>query len=476
MSYRWFVCAVLVFVQSTVALADTGTEQEAASARPNLILIMADDLGYGDVGFTGNQKIKTPSIDSLAAEGVVLNRFYTSASICSPSRAAALTGRHHYRTGVLAAHTAGLRIGEVTIPEVLQKHGYTTGFFGKWHLGWIRPDETSSRGYYSPPWFHGFDISFASKSAVPTWDPNVAPVDIWGHKKGEKWHPESPYLLNGEPVTQNLSGDDSRVIMDRVIPFVRDQVRQGNPFAAVVWFHTPHEPVVAGPEYLALYDSLPEPEQRHLYGAITAMDEQIGRLRAELQELGIDQNTILFFTSDNGPADRATRDGIASAGPFRGHKHTHYEGGMRVPSVITWPGQLEPSRSDYMSGLVDYFPTVMDMLGIDPQKQLGERPMDGVSLYPELKGGAAGERPGYLTAGYMRLVREDNGIALIQNRYKLMRTNHGSEFELYDLENDPAETTDLAAQMPERVDEMAADLDAWMASAMHSLKGGDYTY
>ncbi len=474
---RRALIALLIFPGlTTVASADVDAQRSSASTRPNVILIMADDLGYGDVGFNGNDQIMTPSLDQLAAEGVVLNRFYTSSSICSPSRAAALTGRHHYRTGVLAAHTAGLRIGEVTIAEVLQKHGYATGFFGKWHLGWVRPDEPSARGYYSPPWFHGFDVAFATKSAVPTWDPNLAPFDIFGHKKGDKWHPVSPYLLNGEPVTDNLEGDDSRVIMDRVIPFIRENVQQGEPFAAVVWFHTPHDPVVAGPEYLSLYESLARKEQRHFYGAITAMDEQIGRLRAELKNLGVEKDTILLFTSDNGPADRATREGIASAGPFRGHKHTHYEGGIRVPSVIAWPTYLAPAQSDYVSGLVDYFPTVMDMLGIDPTKMLGERPMDGVSLYPVLKGEAKGERPGYLTAGYMRLVQNDNGIAIIQNRYKLLRPRRSKEFELYDLENDPAETSDLADTMPEKVRELSASLDVWMASAMKSLKGADYRY
>ena len=452
------------------------TAVSAQTTSPNVILIMADDLGYGDVGFNGNDKILTPSLDQLATEGVVLNRFYTSASICSPSRAAALTGRHHYRSGVLAAHTAGMRVGEVTIAEVLQEYGYTTGFFGKWHLGWVRPDETSSRGYYSPPWHHGFDVAFATRSAVPTWDPNLTPFDIFGHKEGEKWHPVSPYVLNGEAVTDNLEGDDSRVIMDRVIPFIRENVQRDQPFAAVVWFHTPHDPVVAGPEYLALYESLETEEQRHLYGAITAMDEQIGRLREELRELGVAENTILMFTSDNGPADRATQRGIASAGPFRGHKHTHYEGGIRVPSIVAWPGHLQAAHSDYMSGLVDYFPTVMDMLGIDASSVLGERPMDGISLYPVLKGEDGGERASYLTVGYMRLFQDDNGIAIIENRYKLLRPKRSENFELYDLENDPAETTNLAGTMPDKVRELSATLDAWTESAMQSLKGSDYRY
>lgn len=448
----------------------------ADAPQPNVIMIMADDLGYGDVGFNGNTRIITPALDTMAAEGVVLDRFYTSASICSPSRAAFMTGRHHYRSGVLAAHTAGMRVGEVTIAEILREHGYATGFFGKWHLGWVRPDDPSSRGHYSPPWHHGFDIAFATRSAVPTWDPNLTPFDIFGHKKGEKWHPVSPYVLNGEPVTDNIEGDDSRVIMDRVIPFIRENAQKDAPFAAVVWFHTPHDPVVAGPEYLAMYESLDSEQQRHFYGSITAMDEQIGRLRTELEELGIDDNTILFFTSDNGPSGPTTQKGIASAGPFRGHKHTHYEGGIRVPSIVSWPGHLEPAKSDYMSGLVDYLPTVMDMLGIDASGMLRDRPMDGISIYPALKGEAEGERPGYLTAGYMRLFQDDNAITIIKDRYKLIRPRRSETFELYDLEIDPAETTDLAAEMPDKARELAATLNEWWASAMNSLRGADYRY
>ena len=143
MNLRNMLLAIFILFPANAILAGSA----GADAPPNIILIMADDLGYGDVGFTGNEKIKTPSIDQLAAEGVVFDRFYTSASICSPSRAAALTGRHHYRTGVLAAHTAGLRSGEVTIAEALKENGYATGFFGKWHMGWVRPEDGPFRGH-----------------------------------------------------------------------------------------------------------------------------------------------------------------------------------------------------------------------------------------------------------------------------------------------------------------------------------------
>jgi arylsulfatase A-like enzyme len=275
----------------------------AAQNYPNIILIMADDLGYGDVGFNGNEIIRTPELDEIAANGLVFDRFYSAAPICSPTRGSCLTGRHPFRYGILAAHSGGMRNGEITIAEVLKENGYKTGIFGKWHLGYVRPDtEQGNRGYYSPPWHHGFDVSFVTKSAVPTWNPSITPPgwNAWNNFEGEMWS-SSMYVINGELVTENLKGDDSRVIMDRVIPFIEEAATQQKPFFTCIWFHTPHEPIVAGTEYKALYTEYSKKAQ-NFYGAVTAMDEQVGRLRAKLKELGIDKNTILWFTSDNGPS------------------------------------------------------------------------------------------------------------------------------------------------------------------------------
>ena len=158
----------------------------------------------------------------------------------------------------------------------------------------VEPDKVESRGFYSPPWHHGFSEVFATKSAVPTWNPTKTPKGwtSFGARKDGSWG-GSVYIHNGEPVSENLDGDDSRVIMDRAIPFIEKAVADGDPFFAAIWFHTPHEPVVAGPDYLAMYPGLPE-EQQHLYGCITAMDEQIGRLRSFLKEKDLDENTIVF--------------------------------------------------------------------------------------------------------------------------------------------------------------------------------------
>lgn len=448
-----------------------------ANKRPNIILIMADDLGYGDVGYNANERIQTPHLDRMAEQGVVLDRFYTVSSICSPTRASVLTGRHPYRMGIWAAHTSGLRVGELTIAEILKEAGYATGFFGKWHLGWVKPEAVKTRGHYSPPWHHGFDEVFATTSSVPTWNPAITPADwnAWGNHEGEPWGDGNPYVHNGETYLGNLSGDDSRIIMDQALLFVNEQAKVGAPFFAVIWLHTPHKPVVAGPEYLALYGDLEDKEKRHYYGAITAMDEQIGRLRSDLEALDIADNTVIFFTSDNGPDRALVAAGVGSTGGLRGHKHTHYEGGIRVPSLALWPGVFPAIRSQTLSGTVDYLPTVLEIAGLDLAVATQARPIDGESLLPALKGEPM-ERQSFITAGYRRLFQGKEGIALISGNYKIIRDIQATQFELYDLSADPFETNDLSGEMPELLAEKALMLERWFESIRVSVDGGDYHY
>lgn len=441
--------------------------------RPNIILIMADDLGYGDVGFNGNEKIITPHLDNMAESGMVFNRFYAAAPLCSPTRASCLTGRNPFRQGIFAAHTGAMRPGEITIAEVLKKEDYQTGFFGKWHLGWVESDKIESRGFYSPPWHHGYEETFATKSAVPTWDPTIYPDNWNGFGKGEngKWG-GSRYVHNGVPETENLDGDDSRIIMDRAIPFIEKSIQNEKPFFATIWFHAPHEPIVAGPDYLSKYPDLPE-EQKHLYGCITAMDEQIGRLRQFLREKSIAENTIVFFCSDNGPADPQAKKGIASAGPFRGHKHQLWEGGLRVPSVVEWPGTIEGNqRNEFLSGTVDYLPTIIDLLGLEP---INDRPIDGVSLKPALFGNPI-NRETPVASGYQRLYKNTEIYALIHNQYKICIPEQGMKMMLFDLKNDRGETTDISAQNPELFEKLKNELDTIKTSWRNSHEGKDYTW
>ncbi|NMM47561.1 sulfatase-like hydrolase/transferase [Flammeovirgaceae bacterium KN852] len=432
-------------------------------------MIMADDLGYGDVGFNGNDIVKTPELDQMAAESLVMDRFYAAAPICSPTRASVLTGRNAFRQGIFAPHTAGMRVGETTLAEVLKEEGYKTGIFGKWHLGWIMPDaELDTRGFYSPPWHHGFEESFVTKSAMPTWNPSVTPWDIWNNKEGEMWT-TSVYLENKVLVKDNLAGDDSRVIMDRVIPFIERSVDQNKPFFSCIWLHTPHEPVVAGPEYKAMYEGMSE-DAKNYYGTITAMDEQIGRLRRKLKELNIDRKTIVWFFSDNGPNKEFVEKGVASAGKFRGTKHTIYEGGLRVPSLIEWPGKIQPNRTDAMSVTSDIMPTLLELIN---SGYTSEVPLDGISLRPlVLNENSLQDR--YIAFGYMRRWDNTNQLAIMNDNYKLVID--GDKKELYDLKNDPEETKNLKDTKPDIYDMLLQELTRWQDSARMSREGSDYKY
>ena len=408
---------------------------------------MADDLGWGDVSFNGNTVIRTPHLAQMAREGMIFNRFYAAAPVCSPTRGSCLTGRHPFRYGIYFAMSGHMKPQEVTLAEVLKEQGYTTGHFGKWHLGTLTNGEQNRWGgwaedpvgNFSPPWLNGYDTCFVTESKVPTWDPMVNPPG-WGDSEAGARFGNDYWTGPGQKAEDNLRGDDSRVIMDRVLPFIENAVRQDQPFFSVVWFHTPHRPVVAGPEYRARYSRYTEGEQ-HYYGCITAMDEQIGRLRAHLRDLGVAENTMIWFGSDNGPEGREQGpDAPGSAGPFSGRKRSLREGGVRVPAVVVWPGQVEPgSQTDLPAVTSDYFPTIMDALGLYPEGY--DVPMDGISLLPLLAGG---QQQRNQPIGF----QSQDQLAWMNDRYKIYSSDGGDTFQLFDLIDDPAEQRDLSADYP----------------------------
>ena len=456
-------------------------DSKANSSRPNIILIMCDDLGWGDVGFNGNKIIKTPNLDSMANSGIKFDRFYAAAPVCSPTRGSVLTGRHPFRYGIYYANTGHMKEKELTLAEIMKTKGYRTGHFGKWHLGTLTTKiKDANRGgpkgakHYSPPQDNGFDICFSTESKVPTWDPMIVPKKFSNGASRRKWwnpvtdtknteHYGTHYWdQNGKVITANLTGSNSRVIMDRAIPFMKDCLKSKSPFFSVIWFHTPHLPVIAGPKYTKMYQSYSK-YQQHYFGCITAMDEQIGRLRKTLKEAGAHRNTMIWFCSDNGPEGNESAPG--KTGGFRGRKRSLYEGGVRVPALLEWPEKI--TKKDNITcpaGTIDYLPTILSLMDIQLPDQ---RPIDGINLIPIItkKGKSRGKSIGF----------QSNSVAsLITDRYKIILKKKNNTVELFDILNDPFEKNDISLTMVDKASELKAELNKWIASCSESDQGKDY--
>ncbi len=450
----------------------------AAPGPPNVILFMADDQGWGDTGYNGHPYLQTPNLDSMSRAGLRFDRFYSGAPVCSPTRGSALTGRHPYRYGVITANAGHVRGGEVTLAEMLRELGYSTGHFGKWHLGTLTNDQPDGRRggrqpeHYAPPWEHGFDECFSAEVQMPTWNPMV-----------DQAFPSKYWTGPGQFATENLGGDDSRVIMDRAVPFVRKAAQSGAPFFAVIWFHTPHSPVFAGPRHRDMYADFSEGEQ-HYYGCITALDEQVGRLREELRQLGVADNTMLWYCSDNGPEGRTPqgRKNRGSSGGLRGRKRSLFEGGLRVPGILEWPGRVAAGRSTQVPcSTSDYVPTVAAAVGMEAGPPI--RPLDGVSLMPLVEDSTHSRRA---KIAFQCPDGGDRGVAsrmgspnhaLIGDRFKFLSyldDERTGEDMLFDLAVDPGERHNLAGELPEIAASMREELAQWDASCARSLEGADY--
>lgn len=420
-----------------------------AAKRPNIILAMTDDQGWGDTGYNGHPVIETPALNAMAETGLRFERFYSGAPVCSPTRGSCLTGRHPYRYGIFGANSGEgedpsrypLPPQEITLAEILAAEGYATGHFGKWHLGDFSGPMRSS------PADNGFQESFSTVRKVATLDP-------------------AGYFLNGEPYSEPLEGDDSAVIMDRAIPFIRNAVANDQPFFTVIWFHSPHNPVIAAPEYRARYAAYSEAQQ-HFWGTITAADAQLGRLRDELRSLDVADDTILWFCSDNGPAANAPFAAGTTKG-LRGHKGTLYEGGVRVPGLLEWPSRIQTPRTIGMPcSTSDFLPTILDVLQIAPSDT---RPIDGISLRTTIDG-VSKDRAHPI--GF----EHADAAAWTDDRYKLIVRIANDllvDAELYDVLTDPNETTDIAATRPEQLADALGQLRAWRHSCAQSRAGADY--
>jgi len=468
-------------VWSTVVLFFFSCTKEEIPNRPNVVMIMCDDLGWGDTGFNGNKIVKTPYLDLLASKGTVFNRFYTASPVCSPTRASCLTGRNPYRMNIPTANSGQMKTEEVTLAEVLRKNNYHTGHFGKWHLGTFTTKIVdSNRGRpgnyreFSIPSQHGFDEFFSTEAKVPTYDPMIKPK-LYNEKIGESprfgWgqleesdsvETYGTFYWNKKEnrVKDSLIGDDAAIIMDQALEFIQRKSASENPFFVVIWLHNPHLPVVADFEHRQLYKELGFKEQLY-YGSISAMDDQVGRLWQTLEELQEDKNTMLWFCSDNGPENGTP----GSSGPFRGRKRSLYEGGVRVPSFVVWDNNITQDQTiDFPMTTGDYMPTILDMLSINHHLS---RPIDGTSTKQAIFGAITErEKP----MGFMFRQKR----SWVTQQYKLISLDEGETFELYDLLNDPEEQNNIADERVELVNSMKGELSKWMISVNNSRTGGDY--
>lgn len=421
-------------------------ESSAPLAKPNIILCMTDDQGWGDVSYNGLKQIQTPNLDAMAAAGMRFNRFYAAHPSCSPTRASVMTGRHPYRSGVFWPGMT-LRTQEMTIANVAKQAGYTTAHFGKWHLS----GGASGKGRPLPvtdplhPGHFGFDYWFTVSNWFDT--------DWTFSRKGE---------------LVKVAGDGSDAIVAEALTFIEKNTKQDKPVLAVIWFGSPHVPLKPMPEDLKAAGG------SAYYGEIRGVDRSMGTLRKGLRKLGIADNTMLWFNSDNGAwiEEGSAPDTYGSNGKLRGHKGQLWEGGIRVPGIIEWPSRIKkPVVTDVPVVTSDIYPTIVDLLNIKIPNQI--QPLDGISIMPLLDGKMK-ERPKPIGFWHPDGDHVMGDLAAWNdNRYKLYK-HPENKYELYDLTVDISEKKDIAAQNPEIVNRMKAELETWRESVRRSNAGNDY--
>ncbi len=448
----------------------------SAADLPNIILVMADDQGYGDAGYTGHPSLQTPHMDAMAEHAVVFSRFYAAAPVCSPTRASVMTGRHPMRVNV-PNHGHYLRPHETTIAEALKSAGYVTGHFGKWHIGSVQAKSPTS--------------------------PGGAGFDEW--LSGLNFFDTDPYLSRNGKYEQ-VKGQGSVIAMDATLAFLRKHAGTKKPMFAVTWFPAPHGPHKEKPVDLPKGVEPYTGKMAGYYLEIQVIDQQIGRLRAELRKLNIADNTILWYCSDNGGLNAERSGGRARKGSI-------YEGGLRVPGLLEWPSKFKAKQIDVPAYTSDIYPTLLGIAGVTPKHQPR---LDGIDLADVIAGRQAG-RPAmgfwhHFTGGqstysdrFIKQLMESQQAGrpnplpqrLLKNvnqfpkhvkgsfkghaawnkwPWKLHRIQQGDKvtIELYNLIKDPMESTNVAMAEPDRVAAMRADLEAWQASVLRSHEGADY--
>ncbi|SRR6056297_179957 len=425
--------------------------------RPNVVMLLADDLGYRDVGCYDGP-VKTPSIDSLAAEGTRFQQFYSGCAVCSPSRATLLTGRHHIRTGVYSwihntSQKSHLLEREVTLAEVLKQAGYATAHIGKWHLG--LPTEKQDK---PTPDQHGFDYWFATdNNAIPS------------HRNPNN------FIRNGEPVGK-LEGYSCQLVVDEAIGWLKRRPQDDSPFFLNIWFHEPHAPIAAPDSNVQQYGALKDKAAVYS-GTIDNTDLAIGRLLETLRAIDSPEDTLIIYASDNGSYRNDRTGGL------RGRKGVNWDGGIRVPGIFCWPGRIEAGVvSQQPAGLVDVLPTVCGLLDLPTPAEIY---LDGSDLSSVLRGHPENfvrHQPLFWHLQKSRPIvamRDGDDSLVAEPDYELSTSNMFNEawipqiknggyknFQLFDLATDPNQTTNIAADHPERVERLKQRLLKINASIM----------
>lgn len=435
---RAFLPAVVVF-----GLLCFGSTAEGQGRRPNIVVIVADDMGYADIGVHGSKDIPTPNIDALAAGGTRFTDAYVSGPVCSPTRAGLLTGRYQQRFGHefnLSLNPiyseVGLSLNEVTIADRLKAAGYRTALFGKWHLGFAPRFRPLRRGFDE---FFGF-LGGAHSYVSPTTEQNPL-------YDGDKVVTTTPYLTDA--------------LSDRAVDFINRQRSQ--PFFLYLAFNAVHVPLQATDKYLARFQSITDERRRTYAAMLSAMDDGIGRVMTTLREKKLEENTLIFFLDDNGgPTTQGLPNGSTNV-PLRGSKGQTWEGGIRIPFIIRWKNHLPEGKIDSRPIIqLDVMPTALAAAGVQVQPAWK---LDGVNLLPFLSGTTS-------TAPHESLYwRFGASMAIRKEDWKLVKTVEGPPTpgdmpavkdllgaEIYNLKDDIGEKQNLAAAHPERVKELA---DAW---------------
>jgi arylsulfatase A-like enzyme len=420
------VCTFVTSLVSVIPFADAQTSKLATARQPNIVHIVADDLGWKDVGFNGATDIKTPNLDKLAGEGVKFTQFYVQ-PMCTPTRAALMTGRYPY----------GLDTSEWLMPQCLKEAGYNTAIIGKWHLG------HADKKYW--PKQRGFDYQYGAM---------IGELDYFTHEE----HGVLDWYRNNKPVREK--GYTTQLLGDDAVKYINAQ-DPNKPFYLYLTFNAPHTPYQAPKEYIDRYPNIEDPTRRIYAAMITCLDDEVGRVVAALDKKGLRDNTLILFHSDNGGTRNAMFAGVMADmskvkipcdnGPYRDGKGTLYEGATRVCGFVNWPGHIKPGTVDELIHAVDIYPTLAALAGASTAKC---KPLDGVNIWDTIAEGKPSPR-----SEIIYNVEPFRG-AIRQGDWKLVwRTLLPFNVELFNLTQDPSEKNNLASQYPDKVAALQQRLD-----------------